>query len=87
MAKFEDHDKIVRLVTTANAVEAHILEQALLAEGIPCQVTGDLLDAGIGDIPGLSAEVWVREADQARAEEILRQHRDRSDAPDEESET
>ena len=59
--------------------QAHIWQQALEQEGIRCQVLGDYLDAGIGDIPGISAEVWVAAADLARAETILRQHRDRSD--------
>jgi hypothetical protein len=36
-------------------------------------VVGDFLDAGVGNIPGLSAEVWVYRKDVARAEEILRQ--------------
>jgi hypothetical protein len=42
-------------------------------------VLGDYLDAGLGDIPGLSAEVWVETADLARAEAILGQYRDRSE--------
>jgi hypothetical protein len=51
-------------------------------------VLGDYLDAGIGDIPGMTAEVWVESADLAWAEGILRQHRDRSEEaaqPDENS--
>jgi nucleotide-binding universal stress UspA family protein len=71
------HD-LVRLAAAANPVLAHIWQQALEQEGIRCQVLGDYLDAGIGDIPGFSAEVWVETADLARAEAILRQHRDRS---------
>lgn len=38
----------------------------------------DYLDAGIGDVPGFSAEVWVETADLARAEAILSRHRDLS---------
>jgi len=44
------------------------------ARGIRCQVLGDYLDAGIGDIPGMTAEVWVESEDLALAEAILRQH-------------
>ena len=40
---------------------------------------GDYPDAGIGDILGISAEVWVGTADIARAKAFLRQHRDRSE--------
>jgi hypothetical protein len=72
------HD-LVRLAAAANPFDAHIWQQALEREGIRCQVLGDYLDAGFGDIPGFSAEVWVEPADLTRAEEILRHHRDRSE--------
>ena len=77
-----------RLAAAANPFQAHIWQQALQEEGIRCQVLGDYLDAGIGDIPGMTAEVWVETAEFARAEAILRQHRDRSEEaaqPDENS--
>ena len=74
----ENQNDLVRLATAGNSVLAHIWQQALQEEGIHCQVLGDYLDAGIGDIPGLSAEVWVETVDAARAEAILRQHQDRS---------
>ncbi len=75
----EDQHHVVRLAAAPNPFQAHIWQQALEHEGIFCQVLGDYLDAGIGDIPGFSAEVWVEAADLARAEAILRQHRDRSE--------
>ena len=84
----EDQHDVVRLAAAANPFQAHIWQQALEQEGIRCQVLGDYLDAGIGDIPGMSAEVWVEAADLVRAEAILRQHRDRSEEaaqPDESS--
>ncbi len=71
---------IVRLATAANPLQAHIWEQALKEAGIRCQVVGDFLDAGLGDIPGVSAEVWVHRDDLARAEEVLRQGQEVSDA-------
>jgi len=71
---------LVRLATAANPFQAHIWQQAVQEEGIPCQVLGDYLDAGIGDIPGIGAEVWVEATDAKRAEEILRPHQARSGA-------
>lgn len=71
------HD-LVRLATAVNPFQAHIWQQALQEEGIRCQVLGDYLDAGVGDIPGIEAEVWVEAADLDRAEAVLRQHQDRS---------
>lgn len=69
-------DDIVRLVTAPNPAQAHIWQQALQAEGIESKVVGDYLDAGLGDIPGASAEVWVHRTDLARAEEVLRRGRE-----------
>jgi hypothetical protein len=74
----EDQHNVVRLAAAANPFQAHIWQHALEQAGIRCQVLGDYLDAGIGDIPGFSAEVWVETADLARAEAILRQHQHRS---------
>jgi hypothetical protein len=75
----ENQHDVVRLSSASNPALAHIWQQALEQEGIRCQVLGDYLDAGLGDIPGFSAEVWVETADLARAEAILRQHQDRSE--------
>jgi hypothetical protein len=87
MAAENAGDDIVRLATAANPVQAHIWEQALQEAGIRCKVVGDFLDAGIGDIPGVSPELWVHRDDLARAEEILRQGEEASDAePADESE-
>ena len=66
-------DDIVRLASAINPLQAHIWEQALKEAGIRCRVVGDFLDADVGDIPGVSAEVWVHRDDLARAEEVLRQ--------------
>ena len=76
----ENRHDLVRLTTAANSFQAHIWQQGLEREGIRCQVLGDYLDGGIGDIPGITAEIWVEPADLARAEAILRQHQDRSEA-------
>ena len=75
-------DEVVRLVTASNPQEAHLWQQALAEEGIRAQVVGDYLEAGVGDVPGLRPELWVRRADAARAEAVLREHR-QEHAPDE----
>jgi hypothetical protein len=80
-------DDVVKLADAANPVQAHIWQQALEAEGIKSHVVGEFLDAGIGDVPGMSPEVWVHRDDLARAEEILRQGEhagDETDVDDEE---
>ena len=67
----ENPDDVVRLATAQNPMQAHLWEQALRQAGIRCKVVGDYLDAGIGDIPGVRAEVWVHRDDLAQAEAIL----------------
>lgn len=67
-----DPKEIVCLVTAPNPAAAHIWEQALQAEGIQATVVGDYLDAGLGDIPGARAEIWVHRDDVTRAETVLR---------------
>ena len=42
--------ELTRLATATTPIEAHIWQQALEEEGIRCQVVGDYLDAGIGNI-------------------------------------
>jgi hypothetical protein len=69
----EHPDDIVCLATASNPMQAHIWEQALQAEGIRANVVGDFLDAGVGDIPGLRAEVWVHKDDVARATAVLKE--------------
>jgi hypothetical protein len=66
-------DEIVRVATAPNPPVAHIWEQALKDEGIRCKIVGDYLDAGLGNIPGMRAEVWVHKEDAERAEAIIRQ--------------
>jgi len=68
-------DDIVRLGTAENPAQAHVWEQALLAEGIKCMVVGDYLDASFGDIPGLKPELWVYRRNAQRAEEIINNRR------------
>lgn len=72
MTSKDPHD-VVRLAQASTPQEAHIWRQALETEGIEAKVVGDYLDAGLGDISSLRAEVWVHRDDLARAEEVLRQ--------------
>lgn len=80
----EKPDDIVRLATAPNPAQAHIWQQALREEGISCRVVGDYLDAGVGDIPGMTAEIWVHRNDLERAQGLLKQHR-RSSQDEEET--
>jgi hypothetical protein len=76
-------DDIVRLAAASNAMEATLWQQALEEEGIQCRVVGDYLDAGIGDVPGIQAEVWVHRDDVERARGILAAHEHAPAAPPE----
>jgi hypothetical protein len=66
--------EMVRLAAASNSFEAHIWRDALRREGIRSEVLGDNLESGIGDIPGISVEVWVDPSDLSRAEAILHHH-------------
>jgi hypothetical protein len=72
-SKQHDND-IVCLAKAFNTVQAHIWEQALRDQGIECRVVGDMLDAGLGNIPGLRAELWVHRDDLEKAKQILERH-------------
>jgi hypothetical protein len=67
-------DDIVRLARASNQAEAYLWQQALEEEGIPCKVVGDLLEGGIGDVPGIRPEVWVHRPDLERAGAFLEAH-------------
>jgi hypothetical protein len=85
MSTNQPDNDIVRVATAPNPTLAHIWEQALRAEGIQSRVVGDYLEAGLGNIPGMKAEVWVHRDDLARAEEILRRSQDVSGEETEEA--
>jgi Putative prokaryotic signal transducing protein len=76
-------DDIVRLLTAPNPAQAHLWRAALEEEGIDAKVVGDYLDAGIGDIPGAQAELWVHSKDAERALAIINEHA-HEDTPEEE---
>jgi hypothetical protein len=66
--------EMVRLAAAKNSFQAHIWRDALRREGIRCEVLGTYLEGGLGDIPGIAAEVWVDPTEATRAEAILRHH-------------
>ena len=65
---------IICLLTAINPAQAHLWCTALEEEGIKAKVVGDYLDAGIGDIPGTRAELWVHREDAERALAIINAH-------------
>lgn len=73
----EHPDDIVCLLKAANPAEAHILQNALEEEGIQCHVVGDYLDAGIGDVPGMRAELWVHQPQLEKAKRIIEEHQNK----------
>jgi hypothetical protein len=80
-------DDIVRLRTAPNPPIAHIWEQTLAEAGIRSTVVGDYLGAGVGNLPGMQAELWVHRDDVQRAEEVLQQmHPAEPDATPEDAE-
>ncbi len=70
----QHEENIVCVAHALTPAEAHIWQNALEEEGIRCKVVGDFLEAGIGNISGLRAELWVHEEDAERARQILDQH-------------
>jgi hypothetical protein len=68
----QPRDDIVQLATASTPAEAHIWRQVLQEAGIQGEVVGDYLNAGLGDIPGFRAELWVHRDDAEHALEVLR---------------
>ncbi len=77
-------DDVICLATASTPFDAHLWQQALEEADIYCKVVGDYLDAGLGDVPGIRAEVWVRRDDYDRAKAILDAHRPSTEEPAEE---
>jgi hypothetical protein len=72
----EHEDNIVCLASSVTPTQAHLWQNVLEEEGIRAKVVGDFLEAGIGNVPGLGAELWVHADDVERAKEVLMQHQD-----------
>ncbi len=65
---------IVRLTTSANPQEAYLLRDMLREQNIECRVVGDMLDAGLGDVPGIRPELWVFRDDLPLASKLIEEH-------------
>lgn len=72
MDSFHPNDNVVSLSTAPNPALAHIWKNALREEDIHCQVVGDFLDAGLGDISGVQPQIWIERRDMTRARAVLR---------------
>jgi len=75
-----DDSSIVELYSAANSVEAHAIVNALAAAGIKARVVGEFLEVGIGYISSsqlAGPKVWVRQEDEARARELLKEWKGR----------
>ncbi|GBD35157.1 hypothetical protein HRbin36_00262 [bacterium HR36] len=73
----DDPKQVVKLVAVEDTQEAFAIKTALESEGIECQVVGDLLDASLGTLKTIPAEVWVHRADLERAQQLLQALRHR----------
>jgi hypothetical protein len=84
--KNEGHDDVVCVAHATTPTQAHIWQNALEEEGITCNVVGDYLEAGMGDLMGMRAEIWVRRGDLEKAQAILQAHQNPTDEDDEDEE-
>ena len=68
----KDPDKLVSVYRSSNPALAEILRNALIAEGIPCEITGELQ----GGLTGVLNEVrlLVRAGDEDRAKKFIEEH-------------
>ena len=65
---------MIRLHTSPNAVEIHNLKNALDAQGIACEVRGELLRTGLGELPFTECwvDLWILDAaEEASAREVM----------------
>lgn len=68
----ENFDKLASVYRTANPAQAEILRNALLAQGIPCEISGELQ----GGLTGVLNEIrlLVRAEDEQQARAFLEDH-------------
>ncbi len=62
-----------KLYEAADRIEAQILKDHLLAEGVEAVILGDYLSGGMGELPAnIYPEVWVLDAkDMVKAQQLL----------------
>jgi hypothetical protein len=69
--KNESQEEIVCVAHATTPTQAHIWQNALEQEGISCEVVGDYLEAGMGGLQSMRAEIWVHRKDLEKAQAIL----------------
>mgnify|MGYP006326489379 FL=1 len=65
--------KTVILTTFSNNIEAHMLLDLLMNEGIEAMLQGELSNQGMGPIRGIGVQILVFEDDLDRAKAILKE--------------
>lgn len=60
-----------QLHAARTAMEAHLVRGLLAAEGIQCEVRGEHLTSGWGELPGDVCGVWVTAEHYERAHAVL----------------
>lgn len=75
---------LVRLYSAEDSIEAHLLRHMLERQDIPCVITGEHLESGMGELPAFGViDVWVLEEHFADADEVLEDFFDTLDGVDE----
>ena len=75
---------LVRLYSAEDSIEAHLLRHMLERQGIPCVITGEHLESGMGELPAFGViDVWVLDENFADADEVLEDFFDTLDGVDE----
>ena len=69
----DDPDKIVTIYRTSYSFRAWILRNALTAEGIACEVDGELQGGYVGFFSG-GVRLLVRAEDAQRAKTFIEEH-------------
>lgn len=72
---------LVTVYTVSNAIQAEIIKNALVAEGIPCMIEGEH-QAGDAGLIGISIKLQVPEDQALEAREFIAAHERKGDAPD-----
>lgn len=66
----DNEDEVMR-VYSGPLVLVEVYRATLEEAGIQCRVVGTELSAGLGSALPESTELWVRQSDSARAEELI----------------
>ena len=79
---------MLKLYEAADRIEAQILKDHLLEEGVEAVILGDYLSGGMGELPAnIYPEVWVLQAkDMPKAQQLLHDFTKKHDLQDENDE-